>query len=153
MTATQEVIEHLDIMQIKKLLPHRYPFLLLDRVTYVEPGVKAKGFKNLTANEQFYEGHFPFRPIMPGVLMVEALAQLGCVTILLKDEFKGRLGVFTGIDGFKFRSMVIPGDRLDMEVELIRMKGPLGKMRAIAKVGDKVACEGEISFSLLPVEA
>src|SRR5271156_54052 len=94
----------LDINQIKKLLPHRYPFLLLDRVTSVTPGLKATGYKNLTANEPFFEGHFPFRPIMPGVLMVEALAQLGCVTILLKDEFKGHLGVFTGIDGLKFRA-------------------------------------------------
>lgn len=151
-TATQEAVENLDINEIKKLLPHRYPFLLLDRVLYVEPGVKARGYKNLTANEQFFEGHFPFRPIMPGVLMVEALAQLGCVTILLKDEYKDRLGVFAGIDGFKFRSMVIPGDRLDMEVELIKMKGPIGKMRAVAKVGDKIACEGEITFSLLPRE-
>lgn len=139
----------LDIMQIKELIPHRYPFLLVDRVTYYEAGVKAKGYKNLTANEQFFEGHFPFKPIMPGVLMVEALAQLGCITMLMKPELKGSLGVFTGIDGFKFRAMVQPGDRLDLEVELLKMKGPLGKMRAVARVGDKTAAEGEISFSLI----
>lgn len=146
---TTATVQTLDINQIKQLLPHRYPFLLVDRVTYVEPGLKAQGYKNLTANEQFFEGHFPFKPIMPGVLMVEALAQLGCIAILMKDEFKGALGVFTGIDGLKFRTMVQPGDRLDMEVELIKMKGPIGKLKALAKVGDKVACEGEISFSLI----
>ncbi|MBI4534123.1 MAG: 3-hydroxyacyl-ACP dehydratase FabZ [Candidatus Melainabacteria bacterium] len=139
----------LDVCQIKELLPHRYPFLLLDRVIYLEPGHKAIGYKNLTANEQFFEGHFPFKPIMPGVLMVEALAQLGCVAMLVKEEYKGSLGVFTGIDGFKFRSMVVPGDRLDLEVELIKMRGPLGRMKAVAKVGDKIACEGEISFALV----
>ncbi len=139
----------LDINEIKKILPHRYPFLLLDRVTSVTPGLKATGYKNLTANEQFFEGHFPFRPIMPGVLMIEALAQLGCVAMLLKEEYKGNLGVFTGIDGLKFRSMVIPGDRLDLSVELIKMRGPLGKFHGIAKINDKTACEGEISFSII----
>jgi 3-hydroxyacyl-[acyl-carrier-protein] dehydratase len=146
---TTATIDSLDINEIKKLLPHRYPFLLVDRVTSVEPGVRASGYKNLTANEQFFEGHFPFKPIMPGVLMVEALAQLGCIAILMKEEFKGALGVFTGIDGLKFRTMVQPGDRLDLAVELLKMKGPIGKMRGIAKVGDKVACEGEITFSLI----
>ncbi len=146
---TAATVMQLDVRQIKELIPHRYPFLLVDRVTEVEPGLRAKGFKNLTANEQFFEGHFPERPIMPGVLMVEALAQLGCLTMLLKDEMKGNLGVFTGIDGLKFRTMVVPGDRLDLEVELIKMKGPVGKMRGIARVGDKIACEGEISFAMV----
>jgi len=146
MTAT---IDGLDICQIKELLPHRYPFLLVDRVTYLEPGQKAIGYKNLTANEQFFEGHFPFKPIMPGVLMVEALAQLGCIAMLMKPEYKDSLGVFTGIDGFKFRTMVTPGDRLELEVELLKLKGPLGRMRAVARVGDKVACEGEIGFALV----
>lgn len=149
---TSATVTTLDINEIKALIPHRYPFLLVDRVTSVEPGLKATGYKNMTANEQFFEGHFPFKPIMPGVLMVEALAQLACITLLMKDEFKGSLGVFTGIDGFKFRAMVEPGDRLDMEVELLKMKGPLGKVRACAKVGDKIACEGEISFSILDQE-
>jgi 3-hydroxyacyl-[acyl-carrier-protein] dehydratase len=153
MTATSvEATETLDINQIKKLIPHRYPFLLVDRVTHVVPGHSAKGYKNLTANEQFFEGHFPFKPIMPGVLMVEALAQLACIAILMKDEFKGQMGVFTGIDGFKFRHMVIPGDRLDMEVELLKLKGPLGKLKASAKVGDKIAAEGEISFAMIKRE-
>lgn len=146
---TAATAHELDIRQIKELLPHRYPFLLVDRVTSMEPGLRAKGYKNLTANEQFFEGHFPDRPIMPGVLMVEALAQLACVALLSKDEYKGMLGVFTGMDGLKFRTMVVPGDRLDLEVELLKMKGPLGKVRVQAKVGDKIACEGEISFAMV----
>ncbi len=148
-TATQIT---LDIVQIKALLPHRYPFLLLDRVTEVVPGKKACGFKNLTANEEFFNGHFPFKPIMPGVLMIEALAQLGCICVLMEEEFRGHLAVFTGIDGVKFRTMVVPGDRLDMEVELTKRRGPLGKARVIARVGDKIACEGEITFAVTKPE-
>ncbi len=147
MTAT--TTQQMDIRQIKELLPHRYPFLLVDRVTEFEPGKSAKGFKNLSANEQFFEGHFPNRPLMPGVLMVEALAQLSCIALLSKDEFKGNLGVFTGIDGLKFRSMVVPGDRLDMEVELLKIRGPIGKMRCVGRVGDKIAVEGEITFAMV----
>ncbi|MCA9816037.1 MAG: 3-hydroxyacyl-ACP dehydratase FabZ [Cyanobacteriota/Melainabacteria group bacterium] len=149
---TAQATSGLDIQQIKELLPHRYPFLLVDRVLEVDPGKSAKGFKNLTANEPFFQGHFPFRGIMPGVLMVEALAQLASITILVKEEFKGSLGVFTGIDGFKFRTMVEPGDRLDLEVELLKMRGPLGKLRGVARVDGKVAAEGEISFSILDQE-
>src|ERR1700733_843555 len=130
---TAAVANTLDVQQIKEIIPHRYPFLLVDRVTSYEVGLRATGYKNLTANEEFFQGHFPFKPIMPGVLMVEALAQLGCIAILTKDEFKGSLGVLTGIDGIKFRAMVTPGDRLDLSVELIKMRGPLGKFHGIAK--------------------
>lgn len=143
----------LDITQIKAILPHRYPFLLVDRVTEVVAGHKAVGYKNLTANEDFFNGHFPHKPIMPGVLMVEALAQLGCICVLLEPEFAGHLVVFTGIDGVKFRTMVVPGDRLDMEVELTKRRGPLGKARVLAKVGDKVAVEGEITFAVTKADS
>ncbi len=139
----------LDIVQIKELLPHRYPFLLVDRVTYVDPGVKAIGYKNMTANEPFFQGHFPHKPIMPGVLMIEALAQLACIAILVKPEYKGILGVLTGVDAFKFRTMVVPGDKLELEVELVKMRGPVGRVKATARVGDKLAAEGEISFALV----
>lgn len=150
-TATTSEIT-LDITQIKAILPHRYPFLLVDRVTQVIPGQKAVGFKNLTANEDFFNGHFPFKPSMPGVLMIEALAQLGCICVLMEEEFKGHLAVFTGIDGVKFRTMVVPGDRLDMEVELTKRRGPLGKAKVLAKVGDKIAVEGEITFAITKPE-
>lgn len=149
---TTLTIQEMDINQIKKLLPHRYPFLLVDRVTSIEPGLRAKGYKNLTANEQFFEGHFPIKPIMPGVLQVEALAQLACIALLSKEEYSGKLGLFTGLENIKFRTMVTPGDRLDMEVELVKIRGPVGKCRGIAKVGDKVACEGEFGFTMVPKE-
>jgi 3-hydroxyacyl-[acyl-carrier-protein] dehydratase len=151
-TTSAEVIENLDVVEIKKLIPHRYPFLLVDRVISAVPGQSAKGYKNLTANEQFFEGHFPFKPIMPGVLQIEALAQLASIALLLKEEFKGTLGVFSGIDGVKFRNMVVPGDRLDLEIELLKMRGPLGRVKGIARVGDKIACEAEISFVLIKKE-
>ena len=138
----------LDIVQIKALLPHRYPFLLVDRVLEMEPGVRAVGYKNLTANEEFFNGHFPFKPIMPGVLMLEALAQLGCLCVLSREEFRGSLMVFAGVDNVKFRTMVVPGDRLDMEIVLTKMRPPIGKARVVAKVADKIACEGEITFAV-----
>jgi 3-hydroxyacyl-[acyl-carrier-protein] dehydratase len=152
-TTSEEKITNLDINEIKKLIPHRYPFLLVDRVNEVVPGQSAIGYKNVTANEPFFQGHFPHRPIMPGVLMVEALAQMGCIAMLMKPENKGQLGVFTGIDGFKFRQMVVPGDKLELEVVLLKQKGPLGKMKGTAKVGDKVVAEGEISFAMVKSEA
>jgi len=143
----------LDINQIKEILPHRYPFLLVDRVTEVIPGKKAVGYKNVTANEEFFNGHFPVKPIMPGVLIVEALAQLGCITILSLEANKGSLVLFTGIENCKFRQMVVPGDRLEMEVELIKIRGPVGKARAVAKVDGKLVTEGEVSFAVYRPEA
>jgi len=143
----------LDINQIKEILPHRYPFLLVDRVTELVPGAKAVGYKNVTANEEFFNGHFPVKPIMPGVLIVEALAQLGCITILALEANKGALVLFTGIENCKFRQMVVPGDRLEMEVELTKMRGPVGKARAMAKVDGKLVTEGEVSFAVYRPEA
>jgi 3-hydroxyacyl-[acyl-carrier-protein] dehydratase len=146
-------LETLDINQIKEILPHRYPFLLVDRVTSLTPGKSAQGYKNVTANEEFFNGHFPVKPIMPGVLIVEALAQLGCITILALPANKGALVLFTGIDSCKFRQMVVPGDKLEMEVELLKIRGPVGKARAVARVDGKLVTEGEVSFAVYRPEA
>lgn len=137
----------MDIEQIKETIPHRYPFLLVDRIT--EQGEnKISGIKNVTINEPFFQGHFPDYPVMPGVLIVEALAQVGAVAILSKDAFKGKIGFLAGIDKCRFKRQVKPGDQLSLEVEIIRIKGPIGKGKAIAKVGDELACEAEITFAV-----
>ena len=138
----------LDVNEIKKIIPHRYPFLLLDRVTEVTEGVKAKGIKNVTVNEPFFQGHFPKEPVMPGVLIVEAMAQLGAVAILSKDEFKGKTAYFAGIDKVKFRDKVVPGDTLNLEVEIIKMRRNFGIGKAVATVNDKKVCEGELMFAI-----
>ena len=138
----------LDVNEIKKIIPHRYPFLLLDKVTEVTEGVKAKGIKNVTVNEPFFQGHFPKEPVMPGVLIVEAMAQLGAVAILSKDEFKGKTAYFAGIDKVKFRDKVVPGDTLNLEVEIIKMRRNIGIGKAVATVNDKKVCEGELMFAI-----
>lgn len=138
----------LDINEIKKIIPHRYPFLLVDFIEEMEPGVKAVGYKNVTANEPYFQGHFPEKPVMPGVLIVEALAQVGAVAVLSLEENKGKLAFFGGIDKAKFRRQVVPGDRLKLETEIIKCKGPMGVGRAIATVDGKTACEAEIKFMI-----
>ena len=138
----------LDINQIKEIIPHRYPFLLVDKIIELEEGKKAVGIKNVTVNEPFFQGHFPDYPVMPGVLIVEALAQVGAVAMLVKEENKGKLAFFTGIDNFRFREQVKPGDTLTLTVEVIRLKGPIGKGKATAQVGEKVVAEGEIMFAI-----
>ncbi|MFC4386532.1 3-hydroxyacyl-ACP dehydratase FabZ [Gracilibacillus marinus] len=137
----------MDIEQIKETIPHRYPFLLVDRITEIEEN-KISGIKNVTINEPFFQGHFPDYPVMPGVLIVEALAQVGAVAILSKDAFKGKIGFLAGIDKCRFKRQVKPGDQLSLEVEIIRIKGPIGKGKAVAKVGDELACEAEITFAV-----
>jgi 3-hydroxyacyl-[acyl-carrier-protein] dehydratase len=136
----------LNIKEIQEILPHRYPFLLIDKIESLEPGIKAVGYKNVTFNEYFFQGHFPGEPVMPGVLIIEALAQVGAVAMLSLDEFKGKIGYFTGIDRAKFRKKVVPGDTLRLEVEIIKRKGPVGIGKAIAYVDDKKAAEAELSF-------
>ncbi|SKA78086.1 3-hydroxyacyl-[acyl-carrier-protein] dehydratase [Clostridium sp. USBA 49] len=136
----------LGIKEIKEILPHRYPFLLVDKIESLEPGVKAVGYKNVTMNEYFFQGHFPEEPVMPGVLIIEALAQTGAVALLSLEEFKGKIGYFTGIDKAKFRRKVVPGDTLRLEVEIIKRRGPVGIGKAVAYVEDKKAAEAELSF-------
>ena len=135
----------MDINQIKEILPHRYPFLLIDRVISIDWN-KIVAIKNVTANENYFQGHFPIEPVMPGVLIIEALAQTGAVAILSKDEFKGKIAYFAGIDKAKFRRKVVPGDTLKLEVELTKLRGRAGVGYGIAYVDDKKVCEGELTF-------
>lgn len=138
----------LNINEIKEIIPHRYPFLLIDKITELDEGKRAVGIKNVTINEPFFQGHFPDYPVMPGVLIVEALAQVGAVAMLIKEENKGKIAFFTGIDNFRFKEQVKPGDTLKLEVEVIRVKGPIGKGKAIATVDDKLVAEGELMFAI-----
>lgn len=138
----------LDINVIKRILPHRYPFLLVDKIIMMD-GMHVVGIKNVTANEEFFQGHFPGRPIMPGVLVVEAMAQVAGVLMLSKDENFGKLAYFIGINNVKFRKTVVPGDQLVMEVEVTRFRSRTGQARATAKVEGKVVCEAELMFSLV----
>ena len=132
---------------IRELIPHRYPFLLVDRIEEIEPGVRAVGLKNVTQNEPFFEGHFPDYPVMPGVLIVEALAQVGAVGVMALEEFRGKLALFAGIDGVRFRRQVIPGDVLRMEVEISRLKGRVGRGKGSTTVNGERACEAELMFA------
>ncbi|MGG3449031.1 3-hydroxyacyl-ACP dehydratase FabZ [Domibacillus aminovorans] len=138
----------MDIREIKETIPHRYPFLLVDRIVEVEDGKRAVGLKNVTANEEFFNGHFPNYPVMPGVLIVEALAQVGAVAMLKKEENKGRLAFFAGIDNCRFKRQVVPGDQLRLEVEMTRLRGSIGKAKAIASVEGELVCEAELMFAL-----
>ncbi len=138
----------LDQQAIQALIPHRYPFLLVDRILEVEPGVMARGYKNVSVNEPFFQGHFPNRPLMPGVLMVEALAQVGAVALMSLEENAGKLAVFAGIDEVRFKRQVVPGDRLDLQVTITKMRRGIGKGEAIASVDGEVAAKGILMFAL-----
>jgi 3-hydroxyacyl-[acyl-carrier-protein] dehydratase len=131
------------------VLPHRPPFLLLSEVTAVEAGVSAAGRWHLTGDEDFFAGHFPGRPTLPGVLMVESLAQLGAVAVLMDERFTGKLPLFGGIDSARFRRQVGPGDTLDLEVELGRMSARMGKGHGRATVGGELACEADLLFVIV----
>jgi 3-hydroxyacyl-[acyl-carrier-protein] dehydratase len=141
--------EILGARQIQDIIPHRYPFLLIDRIVELEEGERVVGIKNVTVNEPFFQGHFPGNPVMPGVLIVEAMAQVGAVALLKLPAYAGMVGLFAGIDNCRFRQQVCPGDQLRIEVEFLKMRGNIVKTKARALVGDKVAAEGEFLFALI----
>ena len=138
----------LNIDQIEALLPHRYPFLLVDKITACEPGQSARGIKCVTANEPFFQGHFPGHKVMPGVLIIEALAQVGAVAILTVPENRGKLALFGGIKSARFKQQVRPGDVLELECQLTAQRGPVGFGTATAKVNGKTAYKAELTFAL-----
>lgn len=138
----------LNISQIMEILPHRQPMLLIDSVEEIEYGVRAVAKKCVSFNEPFFAGHFPEEPVMPGVLIVEALAQTGAVAILGKDENLGKTAYFASINSAKFKRKVVPGDILTLETEIIKVKGPIGVGKATAKVGDEIACIAELTFAV-----
>ncbi|TRM10736.1 3-hydroxyacyl-ACP dehydratase FabZ [Lentibacillus cibarius] len=138
----------MDIDQIKETIPHRYPFLLVDKVTEMEEGKRVTAVKNVTANEPYFQGHFPDYPVMPGVLIVEALAQTGAIGVLGMEENQGKIGFLAGLDKCRFKRQVKPGDQLQLEVDIVRVKGPVGKGKGVATVDGEVACEAEITFAI-----
>lgn len=141
---------HWDIGSIMAVMPHRYPFLLIDRITKIVPGKRIEGFKNVTINEPFFQGHFPDHPIMPAVLIIEAMAQVGGVLLMSNvEDARGKLVYFSGIDKARFRRPVTPGDRIHFELELVKRRGPLCKMRGVARVDDKVVAEADLLSTIV----
>ena len=143
----------LEADDIEKIIPHRYPFLLVDRMVEIEEGQRGVGIKNVTANEWFFEGHFPGNKVMPGVLIVEAMAQVAAVTLLKDSDAGGKTPMFAGIEDMRFRKPVVPGDQLRMEFTLEKLRGPVGKGHVKATVDGKVAAEGNIMFALVDMAA
>lgn len=135
--------------QIKQILPHRYPFLLVDKIIEFIPEKKAVGIKNVTNTDYFFQGHFPERPVMPGVLIIEAMAQVGGIIVMQMNISKNKLAVLAGVNDIRFRSIVTPGDQMIITSELIALKSKLGKIKSKVEVGDKLVAEGEILFSLV----
>ncbi len=143
------VPRELSVKDIQKIIPHRYPFLLIDKVIELDPGKRAVGIKNVTINEPFFQGHFPNHPIMPGVLIIEALAQVGGVVMLSMHENHGKIAYFMSIDSAKFRQPVSPGDTLRLEVEVLRSRSKTGQCTGRAYVGSKLVCEAEVKFAVV----
>jgi 3-hydroxyacyl-[acyl-carrier-protein] dehydratase len=148
MTVTEEKILSFDIMGIMEMIPHRYPFLLVDKITECVPGKYSKGYKNLSMNEEFFQGHFPGNPIMPGVLQIEALAQCSAPVLMTLPEFKDKLTLFAGMENVRFKNIVRPGDRLDMHIELLKLKGPIGKSHAVGMVDGKIVVEADMTVCI-----
>lgn len=138
----------LTIKEIRDILPHRYPFLMIDRVEEVVEGKSAKGYKNVTINENFFNGHFPEYPVMPGVLILEALAQMGAICILSMEDFKGKIGFLVGADKVRWKKQVMPGDKLNLEIEIVKLRGSIGVGKGKATVDGSLVCEGEIMFAI-----
>jgi 3-hydroxyacyl-[acyl-carrier-protein] dehydratase len=138
----------LDAQQIQAIIPHRYPFLLVDRIIEIEYGVRAVGIKNVSMGDGFFQGHFPDYPVMPGVLIVEALAQVGAVALLGMPEHRGKIAFFAGIDGVRFKRQVKPGDTLRLEVELGKLRRGVGMGTAVASVDGQLAVRGELMFAI-----
>ena len=135
--------------EIKKIIPQREPFLMIDEVEEYTAGISATAYKNVDENEWYFKGHFPGNPIMPGVLITESLAQTGAVAILSMEENKGRNALFGGINKMKFKKMVVPGDRLKLEVKIIKRKGTIGIGEAVATVNGEIAAKGELTFAVV----
>jgi 3-hydroxyacyl-[acyl-carrier-protein] dehydratase len=138
----------MDIRAILDLLPHRYPFLLVDRIVEMQGTEKIVGLKNVTMNEPFFQGHFPGHPVMPGVLIVEAMAQAGAVAVLIEEENRGKIAFFAGIDDCRFKRIVAPGDTLTLTCEIDTVRGPIGRGKATAHVGDELAARGTLTFAV-----
>ncbi len=153
--APPAVVRTVDTVGVQKAIPHRYPFLLVDKVDVIEEGKKAVGTKCVTVNEEFFQGHFPGHPIMPGVLVIEALAQTACVLLLSKENnaLEGRMFYFLGIESAKFRAPTLPGSVLKLHVEMLRLGGRAGKFKGEAYIDGNLACEAEMSFALAPRQA
>ncbi|ONI39631.1 3-hydroxyacyl-[acyl-carrier-protein] dehydratase FabZ [Candidatus Epulonipiscium fishelsonii] len=142
------MLNTLNIEEIMKILPHRYPFLLVDKAEIDKDGKGAVGYKNVTINEPFFQGHFPIMPVMPGVLIVEAMAQVGAIALLNQEEYKGKIGFLAGIDKAKFKQKVVPGDVLKLECRMVKQKGPIGVAEAVASVNGKKVATAELKFAV-----
>ncbi len=149
----KELSKVLNVQDIKGLLPHRYPFLMVDRVLEVIPKERAVAIKNVTCNENYFQGHYPGSPIMPGVLLVESMAQVAGIAMLSAEEFKGKIPYFVGIDNIRFRKPVVPGDTIKIVVEISKIKGKIGRAKGEVYVEAELMAEGELMFAAVDSQA